>query len=172
MCLQIAWSGVTKPDKTLRFPTLPEERFMTYQAIIHGARGIIYFGGQLASTLAPEDAELGWNWRFWRRVLRPVIEEIGEHSPLYPALVAPQSKLPIKCDGSGIEFTVRETDDATILLACRRDHDTSKVTFSGLPVREGTGEVLFEAPRTVQLKDGAFTDWFAPFEVHVYRWKR
>jgi len=35
MTLQISWSGVLKEGKTLRFPTFPEERFMTYQAIIN-----------------------------------------------------------------------------------------------------------------------------------------
>ncbi|HZV36314.1 MAG TPA: hypothetical protein VFB72_17185, partial [Verrucomicrobiae bacterium] len=35
MVLQIAWSGVVQPGKTLRFPTFPEERFMTYEAIIN-----------------------------------------------------------------------------------------------------------------------------------------
>jgi hypothetical protein len=34
MIEQIAWSGVTPPSKTLRFPTFLEERFMAYQAII------------------------------------------------------------------------------------------------------------------------------------------
>ncbi|HEY5909947.1 MAG TPA: hypothetical protein VJA21_05020, partial [Verrucomicrobiae bacterium] len=94
MVLQIAFSGVVKPGKTLRFPTFPEERFMTYQAIINGARGLFYFGGGLEKSLSPRDKELGWNWTFWRRVLRPVIEEIGSHSPLYPALLAPPSPLP------------------------------------------------------------------------------
>jgi hypothetical protein len=27
---------------------------------------------------------------------------------------------------------------------------------------------LYESPRTVEAKDGVLTDWFAPFEVHVY----
>jgi hypothetical protein len=85
--LQIAWSGVTNPGKTLRFPAFAEERFMTYQAIINGARGVIYFGGQLRTTLSPEDAQLGWNWTFWRQVLRPVIHELTS-SDLRPALLA------------------------------------------------------------------------------------
>ena len=29
--------------------------------------------------------------------------------------------------------------------------------------------MLFESPRQVEIKKGAFTDWFGPFEVHVYR---
>jgi hypothetical protein len=32
--------------------------------------------------------------------------------------------------------------------------------------------VLFESPRTVTLKDGSWTDWFAPFDVHVYRFPK
>ena len=34
------------------------------------------------------------------------------------------------------------------------------------------GDVLFEEPRKVEIKNGKFTDWFGPFEVHVYRLKR
>jgi hypothetical protein len=101
MILQIAWSGVIKPGKVLRFPTFAEERFMVYEAIIDGARGLIFFGGNLKQAMNERDAALGWNWTFWKRVLRPVIEEIGEQSALYPALVAPESKLPIKCNSAG-----------------------------------------------------------------------
>jgi hypothetical protein len=38
MTLQIGWSGIVPPHHTIRFPTFHQERFMTYQAIIHGAR--------------------------------------------------------------------------------------------------------------------------------------
>jgi hypothetical protein len=107
MVLQIAWSGVIKPGKTLRFPTFPEERFMTYQAIINRARGLFYFGGNLAASLSEADKPYGWNWTFWRRVLRPVLEEIGAHSLLYPALLAPDSKLPIACRAKDIEWLAK-----------------------------------------------------------------
>ena len=103
MVLQIAWSGVIKPGKTLRMPTFPEERFMTYEAIINGARGLIYFGGNLEGAMNARDRTLGWNWSFWQRVLRPVIEEIGAHSPLYPALVAPDLKTAVHSTGTGID---------------------------------------------------------------------
>jgi hypothetical protein len=43
------------------------------------------------------------------------------------------------------------------------------INFSGLPVSVTKAEVMYETPRTVEAKDGKFTDWFAPFEVHVYR---
>ena len=59
MVLQIAWSGVVKPGKTLRFPTFPEERFMSYQAIINGALGNHLFRWQCGKGLSTEDAKLG-----------------------------------------------------------------------------------------------------------------
>jgi hypothetical protein len=145
---------------------------MTYQMIINGARGIIYFGGQIAHTLPERDRPFGWNWTHWRRVLRPVIEEIGSKSPLYRALVAPESKLAVKVEGEGIEYCVREVDGDVFVLACRRDRQTAPVSFTGLPFASGSGEVLYEAPRRVEVKDGGFTDWFAPFEVHVYRFSK
>jgi hypothetical protein len=172
MVLQIAWSGVIKPGKTLRFPTFTEERFMVYQAIINGARGLIFFGGHIPKAMTPEDAQRGWNWRFWNRVLRPVIEEIGEGSPLYPALVGPDSKVPVRVSkGQGIEFCIREVGQDLFFLACKRSGPAEQVEFSGLPGAAGEADVLYEPPRTVQASTGKFTDWFAPFEVHVYRFR-
>ena len=180
MVLQISYSGVLKPGKTLRMPTFPEQRFMTYQAIINGARGLIYFGGNNDGAMNERDKKLGWNWAFWQRVLRPVIEEIGSKSPLYPALVAPDLNSDIKVASSekkspalnkGIEFCAREVGKELFILACKPGGATEKVEFSGLPAQAGKGDVLYEEPRTVLAKDGMFTDWFAPWEVHVYRFK-
>jgi hypothetical protein len=173
-CLQIAWSGVVKPGKTLTFPTFPQQRYMTYQTIINGARGVIYFGGQLQMTLTERDKKHGWNWTYWQKVLRPVIEEIGTKSPLYPALVAADSKIPVRCVGSsGMEIKVRKVGDEIFIMAAKREGDTVRVEFVNIPEDvEPDAQVMFEEPRTVKVEGGKFTDWFAPFEVHVYRLKR
>jgi hypothetical protein len=172
--LQIAWSGVSRPGtNTLRYPTFFEERYMTYAAIIHGARGINYFGGSIVVDMNARDAQLGWNWTFWERVLKPVVQEIGEKSPMNPALLVPNSKLPIKLEGAkDVDFCVREAGNDLFILAAKREGETSQVTFSGLPAPDGTSELLFESPRKVTVKAGSFTDWFAPHEVHVYRFPR
>jgi hypothetical protein len=173
MTLQICWSGVTKPGTTLRFPTFPEERYMSYQAIIDGAHALLYFGGGISSSLNQRDAAYGWNWTFFERVLRPVLDELRPDGPLYPALVAPKSKLPIESDGGPeLEFAAREAGSYLYILAARREGSTSQVSFTGLPRATNDGEVLFEAPRQVQVVDGKFTDWFGPNEVHVYRFHR
>jgi len=172
MTLQIAFSGTAGKGKTLRFPTFSQERFMTYEAIICGARGINYFGGGhgMPQTLNERDLPLGYNWTFWERVLKPLLAELNEKSPLHQALLAPNSKLPVKAEGaSGIEFTVREVGEQIFILVCKREGQTAQVTFKGLPAGVTGGDVLYESPRKVEVKNGQFTDWFGPEDVHVYR---
>jgi hypothetical protein len=172
MIEQIAWSGVTPPSKTLRFPTFAQERFMAYEAIIRGARGLMFFGGNIAATLTPQDAALGWNWTFWNDVLKPVVKQLSDNSLLADALVTTNSALPITMSGTtfpDVEFCVREVSPYLYILASKREGATIPVSFSGLPSWATTGELLYESPRIVTVAGGQFTDWFGPFEVHAYR---
>jgi len=89
---------------------------------------------------------------------------IGFTMPPPPDALAPNGK-------NGIA----ELSDAggdIFVLACKREGDTKQFRFSGLSVASADGDVLFESARTVALKDGSWTDWFGPFEVHVYRFSR
>jgi hypothetical protein len=181
MTLQIAFSGTTPPKGVIRFPTFFEERFMAYEAIINGSRGLSFFGGGLLPTLNERDRKLGWNWTYWERVLKPLLEEIGSHSMLQSALTAPDSKAPVRViglkepraqtvpDASAIEWLDREVGDDFYLFACKKEGPTIQVRFSGLPKDYAAGRVLFEEPRQVEAKDGSFDDWFGPHDVHVYR---
>ena len=189
--LQIAWSGTVvsarKPNVVPRFPTLHELRFMAYQAIVSGARGLMFFGGHLTQASRPVDARAGWNWTFWELTLRPLLEELSS-TAVAPALVAP--------DGPAVATTAKDVDLVTrrdgrflYLLAARRGGATSRVGFTGLPKRlDGSpvagGQVLFEYVqeplpppigagrqvfRSVSVTNGGFRDWFGPHDVHVYR---
>ena len=172
LTLQIAFSGTSGRRHPLRFPTFPQQRFMTYQAIINGAAAWL-LRRELASTLSDRDQPHGWNWTYWERVLRPVIEEVGDKGPLAEAVCATDSKLPVKASGSAIELCVREVGRDVFVLACCRDpQKTAEVEFTGLPNEVADGDVLFESPRKVTAKDGSFSDWFAPYDVHVYRFTR
>src|SRR5919201_1741313 len=193
MTLQIAWSGVTASqqhaDLVPRFPTLHEERFMAYQAIVNGARGLIFFGGQLTQVMRPRDAQLGWNWTFWEQVLKPLLVELTSPSVL-PALIAPVAQSAVTANAADVELTTRRADNYLYVLAVRRNATTTnRVTFSGLPPKNNgaaltAGQVMFEylqdplpPPvdpgkqqfRYVQVANGSFTDWFGPHDVHVYR---
>lgn len=192
MTLQIAWSGIlprqAQPDLVPRFPNLLQERFMAYQAIVSGARGLIFFGGDLTAVMRPRDAQLGWNWTFWQLVLKPLVIELSSPS-VRPALVAP-TVAGVQASAADVELTAR--DDGTLLyvIAVRRSGTlTNRVTFTHLPRRRnGTpiagGEVVFEyaqAPlppptdptkqvfRRISVANDSFTDWFGPHDTHVYR---
>jgi hypothetical protein len=192
MTLQIAWSGVapsaSKPNQVPRFPTLHEERFMTYQAIANGARGVNYFGGHLTQVTTPQDAALGWNWSFWEQTLRPIVRELASPE-LQVALVAPDLKPGVKTENAAIELVTRQTTNYVFVIAVRRGGATSRVAFTGLPKRKDgtpitTGRVLFEYDqrplpppikpesqtfRPITVANGRFEDWFAPHDAHVYR---
>jgi hypothetical protein len=128
-------------------------------------------------------------------VLRPIIEEVGDKSPLKAALVAPESTIKVTsklvgvsyAPANDIEFCVREVENEVYLLACNRGNDTLAVTFEGLPQTQEMAEVMFESPRKVkidwvtrqvdrpkkaQVQIGMLTDWFAPYDVHVYKLTR
>ena len=189
MTLQIAWSGVTptlqNPDRVPRFPSLQAERFMAYQAIVDGARGLVFFGGHLTEIATPADAAAGWNWTFWEQVLRPLVAELGSPE-LAPALAAADAKLALKASVAGVELVAREAGGFLYVIAVRRAGTTSRVRFTGLPTNVASGAVLFEYVqepppppiqpghqvfRTVPVASGAFSDWFAQHDVHVYRFK-
>ena len=122
---------------------------------------------------ADQDRALGWNWSFYKKVLQPVLDELNPTGPLYPALIAPDSRLPIAASGvQDVEFRAREIPGALFVIAAKREGATGQVTFRGLPVNMRSGDLLFEEPRKVAVQDGSFTDWFGPNEVHVYRFKR
>jgi len=194
MTLQIAWSGVAAsaehPERVPRFPTLQEERFMAYQAIAAGARGLVFFGGHLTQVMRPADAKAGWNWTFWQQVLRPLLAELTSTAVL-PALGAPDARAAVSASTRDVE--VRARDDGTFLyvIAVRRAGGASRVAFTGLPRRRnGTaiagGDVLFEYEqdplpppldpsrqkfRSVGVTAGAFRDWFGPYDARVYRFR-
>jgi hypothetical protein len=192
MTLQIAWSGITanqqRPNLVPRFPGLQEERFMAYQAIVNGARGLVFFGGQLTQVMRPRDAQVGWNWTFWDQVLRPLVVELTSPSVL-PALIAPVAQAAVSASAANVEVTARRSGNFLWMIALRRGGPTSQVTFTGLPNKQGgapltVGQVMFEylqdplpppiQPdkqqfRYVRVANGSFKDWFAPHDVHVYR---
>jgi hypothetical protein len=195
MTLQIAWSGVIpteqRPANVPRFPGLNQERFMAYQAIVNGARGLSFYGGHVTQISRPADAQAGWNWTFWERVLRPLLAELTSPS-VAPALVAPDARSAVKASTGDVELATREAEGLLYVIVVRRGSGTSRVGFSGLPRRRDGqqikgGEVLFEYVqdplpppiqpdqqtfRTVGVADGRFRDWFAQHDARVYRFQR
>ena len=172
--LQIAWSGILPPAVPI-FPTLREERFMSYQAIVAGARGLVFFGGDLVRVMRPADDAAGWNWTFWHTVLKPLVQELSS-TAVGPALLAPDASVTVKANKPGIELVARESGGFLYVIAVRRDPTANgRVRFSGLPSAITSGQALFEYDdqqfRSVNVDGGAFTDPFGPFDARVYRFR-
>jgi hypothetical protein len=194
MTLQIAWTGVVRsqqrPTVVPRFPSSQQARFMALQAIVNGARGLVFFGGHLTQVCTPADAKAGWNWTYWDRILRPLVLELAS-ADVRPALVAPRAKANVKAGVGGVEVTTRQEGRTLWVLAARRDGGTSTVGFTGLPSKHDgqrltRGEVLSEwvqdppppplgagrqALRSVAVEDRGFRDWFGPLDARIYRFR-
>jgi hypothetical protein len=171
--LQIAWSGVFPPHQVV-FPTLQQVRFMAYDTVVSGARGLFFFGGQFEQVMNDADRRLGWNWTYWREVQRPLLEELGDtaHSA---ALTAPLARTAVTANAADIGVSTRRSGELLYLIAVRRSPSlTGKIRFSGLPAGVENGTVLAHPgnpARQVTVAGGSFTDPspFAPHNARVYR---
>ncbi len=166
MVLQCTWSGVMPPNNVLIRPTFYQQRYMTWQSIICGAKGLAWFGWNMA--LSEEDAPYGWNWTYWVDVLKPLLEEIAAGSELNRVITAPSHDHTLGISGAGdVEYIARELDGRLYLLASKRESPTCAVTFSDLP-KNAKAEVMFEN-RVLNVTNGSMTDTFDPNAVHLYR---
>ena len=173
--LQIAWSGVLPPHP-LVFPTLQQARFMAYDAIVAGARGLYFFGGHITQAMNAADKRSGWNWTYWKNVQRPLLVELtdAEHAP---ALVAPLAPFKITANADDMALSSRAAGGFLFLIAIRKSATlTGTVRFAGLPAGVTAGTVLAHPgnpPRQVTVTGGGFTDTspFAPHNARVYRFR-
>ena len=133
--LQICFAGSDDRFGSGRFvlPTRRQERYMIYDAIVNGARGLTFFGGQLSHCHTRSDAARGWNWSFWRRVLRPLVREIGIGSPLHAALLRPGTTRPLGTGSAATQAISRRVGRTLWVIATRRGPSGATVTIRGLP---------------------------------------
>lgn len=112
--------------KILRRPTKAETRFMAYDAIVCGARGVLYWG-----TMAVEKDSV-----FWKELL----EVVAELSSLQPVLSAPDALPGLKVAltptrGSmdrGVRVLAKDAPDGVWLVVVNEWYDPLEYTVSGL----------------------------------------
>jgi hypothetical protein len=152
-------------------PTAYQERYMAYDAIINGARGISFFGGGNPRCWNRTDRRYRWNWTFWNRALVRLIEQIGPHSALGPALDNAASNDVLRTNDphteaiSRVALTPRRE---LFVIAARSDAGAEHVAISGLPISAKSAAVYGEH-RTVEVSRGMLSDTFRQWQVHVYR---
>ncbi|HHZ92801.1 TPA: hypothetical protein EYN65_20320 [Candidatus Poribacteria bacterium] len=152
------------PQKDLRrFPTYPEIRFMTYQSITHGTKGIMYFLYLRQPTLSTAHTHVNTPFtpEFWN-----TMKSVGrELKTLYLALIAETSHR-LKIGSDHISCLLKHTDNQTWLIAVNEQNEPSQTTFEfDQPIKKL--DVMFE-DRSVIFDSNLFTDKFAGYDVHVY----
>lgn len=172
-----AWTADEKPvwaciectriDNLERKPTPHEVRAEVWMALIHGARGLIYFVHQFKPTFIEaallEDAEM----------LAAVTQLNRQILEIAPALNSPTISNSVTVTTSDpavpVATMVKHLGDKTYLFAVAMRGSATSVRFA---LRDAAGdsrvEVLGE-DRALTATNGVFTDAFNPWDVHLYR---
>ena len=152
------------PQENLRrFPTYHEIRFMTYQAITHGTKGIMYFLYLRRPTLPPAHTYVNTPFtpEFWN-----TMESIGrELKTLYPVLIT-ENYHRLEVNSDHVSYLLKHVGDLTWLIAVNEQNEPSEVTFR-LAQSITKLDIMFE-DRSVIFDSNSFTDKFAGYDVHIY----
>jgi hypothetical protein len=137
-----------------RGSTWEQTRFMAYNAIIHGARGIVYW-----HQFIPVNSIL------WHDMKQLATELDG----LSTALTSPRSFREVTVSNGAIETLLLKSGSDLYLLAANRSPATvinATVAISGLPL--GTITRVYDAGG-LTMTANAFTDTFSGYRGHVYK---
>ena len=136
-----------------RAPTEAEVRAQTYESIVAGARGIVYFE---------------YYWAKRSQTFDFVAKQVGELRELAPVL---NDENPVRraVTDAPVDTWVKRHDGFDYLIAV---NETSRPVEANLTLQDayelGRIDVLFE-DRKVTPQGGGFTDVFDPLGVHVYK---
>ena len=160
------WSGWK------HFPTREQLFAMTYAAVIHGAHGVTWYtyGGfnqNEGVTSTPER---------WRNIcdlagqlaeLSPVLTERTPQQPSAPVVMSGPKADPL--GGASVTCLLKRHDGWNYLLAVNAAPEpvSAELTAEGATTVE-----VFRENRTCAVRGGRLADKFAPFAVHVYRWRQ
>jgi hypothetical protein len=169
MVLQgFAWEMLKKENERdssmILYPTYGQSRFMAFNAIAHGATGILYWG----TNYTPKDSPFIDD-------LNKVTKELAEMQPILSSPTIPIS-LDIKYHelmysvDTGIELLAKRVNGKTYLITVNSDKNPVKVTFSGLNKYKKIS--VLNEKRKIDFLEGNFTDYYEPFGVHIYELKK
>lgn len=141
------------------FPTYKHSRFMAWDAILHGAKGILYWGSFMVNT----------NTLFWNSIMG-VTKEIAA---LEPFLLEEELKDKIKVDPiqftssvkTRVAHTLRKHKEDYLLVVLQEDLGHA-LNVSGLEFLEGKTLYELTSDRSYVVKDGKIRVWFGK-EPHV-----
>ncbi len=144
--------------KSGRAPTYEEERCMTYLALAHGAKGLIYYCYYDLRVL-PQYLEM-WGW------MKRIAAEV---KALSPVLLSPEDLGPARFapNTAPVHTKLKRANGNLYLIAVNAGREPCQVTFELPSKLPSQVEVMFEG-RTAPTEGTKLAADFKPLEVHVY----
>ncbi len=159
---QPLWVGLQaykKPGPTGRYPTPQEYRVQAYLAVIHGAKGLMWYGGSVTGGLFLAPAE--GHWEDLKRV-------VGELAAMSAVLMGdgdpPPEVLPA---GSPVAAAIKRGGGRRLLFAANSSYAAADTELV-VPGLCDAAVTVFGEDRTVRAAGGRLRDRFEPLAVHVY----
>ena len=151
-------------EEKILYPSFAQQRFMAFQSVIKGANGIIYWG----TDFTPQPSQA---WTDLKRAVREVADLAGPLSQRNSALRVNVDYEEIgQSVDDGVQWMVKEYDGKLFLFTCNADKTECRATLSGFS--GWTKANVIGENRTIELKDGGFSDYWKRFDVHVYELSR
>lgn len=145
-----------------------QQRAQVWMAINHGANGIFWFvhrwvtrdgKRRMASEKMPLDnAEIG----------QAVKAINGELHQLAAVINSPEKNDLASATGAELDLGARQHDGATYVFAVERGNAAGEAVISVKGIESGTVDVINE-DRSLEFKDGSFSDRFDAFGTHLYK---
>lgn len=144
------------------YPTFTESRFMAWNAITHGAKGVLYWGSAFTKNEA------------FRQSLYAVTSELAA---LQPFLTEPDAKSvninlieePVQTPRRGVSHAARYLDGEAVIVLVNEDDVTHFGTeVQGLDALNGRSLNLLYGSETPVVLEGAFLTRLLPHEVKVF----
>ena len=167
---RVVWTCIecTRISNVKVKPTPAQVRAEVWMALIHGSQGLVYFVHQFkpqfveAGLLA--DGELARAVGQTNRQIRDLAPVLNSPTLTNVASVtSADPKVPV-------DFLVKRDQQATYVFAVAMRDQATTATIKLRDGRATSAEVLGEG-RTLKVVNGAFTDEFDPYTVHLYTLK-
>ncbi len=169
MVLQaFSWSelGDYYGHKTVVYPSFAESRFMAYDVIVHGAKGILYWGSHYLKSSE------------FRQSLYALTSEL---EALQPFLVAPEYQnarislieMSRNLSERGVKMSVRNAEGEWNIILVNEDNRTYMgVEVTGIGALDGCDLELLYGEEKITVEQGGLITRIKPFEVKVFTTSR
>lgn len=149
----------SKKYEGAQVPTFPELRNMTYQALLGGAKGIVYYTYHDSSWHLPDYSEL------WAGV-KSLVPELKAISPLL--LEGSFQKIDTKI--SNVVAGIWRSENQALAVVVNSNYGKPKKVAIELPVEVKAARSMFQnRPASMAVKEGKLFGSIEPLDVHVYK---